>query len=175
MRKTYEVTIFWGIAIQLYQLFCWVPIGYQGFWPFVRSQRYGTFAVLCLITPPVLSLLERIMGMQLLLLVCSAAYAAMVAWEPAEFIYWPSYWLAREPKWSECLNQWLLCRNSHPSVHLCICLFQIISTYLQRLNRLKYEVNNRANKSGFEIVFGFMFKFYHGTKPVCGHIRAGHI
>lgn len=38
---------------------------------------YGTFAVLCLITPPVLSLLERIMGMQLLLLVCSAAYAAM--------------------------------------------------------------------------------------------------
>ena len=38
---------------------------------------YGTFSILCLIAPPVLSHLERIMGMQLLLLVCSSAYVAM--------------------------------------------------------------------------------------------------
>ena len=41
--------------------------------------RYGTFSILCLIAPPVLSHLERIMGMQLLLLVCSSAYVAMVS------------------------------------------------------------------------------------------------
>ncbi|CAE7884525.1 unc93a [Symbiodinium microadriaticum] len=38
---------------------------------------YGTFTVLCLVVPPVLSHLERWLGMQWLLALCSAAYAAM--------------------------------------------------------------------------------------------------
>mmetsp|Transcript_98316 Transcript_98316/g.234002 ORF Transcript_98316/g.234002 Transcript_98316/m.234002 type:complete len:450 (-) Transcript_98316:94-1443(-) len=38
---------------------------------------YGTFTVLCLVVPPVLSHLERWLGMQWLLALCSAVYAAM--------------------------------------------------------------------------------------------------
>eukprot|EP00438_Fugacium_kawagutii_P004676 Skav216588 [mRNA] locus=scaffold3151:211343:215359:+ [translate_table: standard] len=38
---------------------------------------YGTFSILCLVAPPVLGRLERIMTIPWLLLICSSAYAAM--------------------------------------------------------------------------------------------------
>ena len=42
------------------------------------SRRYGTFTLLCLVVPPVLSRLEKMLGgMQWILVLCSTAYAAM--------------------------------------------------------------------------------------------------
>lgn len=41
------------------------------------AALYGTFSILCLVAPPLLVNLEQCLGMQLILLICSAAYSAM--------------------------------------------------------------------------------------------------
>ena len=61
-----KFVVYTAIVLELCQL---VPL---------CGLRYGTFTVLCLVVPPVLSHLERWLGMQWLLALCSAAYAAMV-------------------------------------------------------------------------------------------------